>query len=154
MAVEQTIYVSNIRYTTESRTLGLEFGKFGAIARVRIIAGFNGRERVSRGFGFIEFKTAEAYEAALSGAAAIVVDGRRLVVRPPRPRKRDTAFVLGIPKGTTPGDLTAAFASYHPTNARIIRETDGARTKGFAFVTFASEDDQARAVGTTGTGSA
>jgi RNA recognition motif-containing protein len=78
----------------------------------------------------------------------VTVDGRHIVIfpaRPPRQRKRDTAFILGIPKGTTPNDLKAAFAAYNPTVARIIHEKDSER-RGFAFVTFATEEDQAKAV--------
>jgi RNA recognition motif-containing protein len=146
--IEQTVYVRNINYDTESATIGVEFGKFGPVAGVRIISIFNGREQVSAGYGFVEFKTAEGCRAAREAPDPVIVDGRRLTIypaRPPRPRKRDTAFILGIPKGTTPEDLKTAFAAYHPTTARIVREADVDR-KGFAFVTFETEDDQTKAV--------
>jgi RNA recognition motif-containing protein len=43
-------------------------------------------------------------------------------------------------------DVKAAFNAYNPTNVRIVRESDRDYQKGYAFVTFATEDDQTRAV--------
>jgi RNA recognition motif-containing protein len=147
--IANSVYVRNISYQTLSQALGEEFAKFGAIQSVRIISAYNGREHVSLGFGFVEFKAPEGAAAALASPNKIVLDGRTLFVAPsrePRPRKRDTAFVVGIPKGTTQDDIKRAFAAYNPTTVRIIRESDGDRQKGFAFVTFATEDDQDKAV--------
>jgi RNA recognition motif-containing protein len=147
--ISQTIYVRNINYNTETKTLVDAFSKFGPVQAVRIITGFDGRQPVSLGFAFIEFTTVEGYAAALGNPDQLIVDGRPLGVaesRPARQRKRDTAFVLGIPRGTTVEDLRAVFTAYNPTDVRIVREGDGDRQRGYAFVTFATEDDQTRAV--------
>jgi RNA recognition motif-containing protein len=112
--VERTVQVRNLNSRTDAKSLASAFARFGPIENVQIITQFIGRETVSMGFAFVEFKTAEGYHAALAGSDDLVADGRRLIVRqstPPRLRKRDTAFVLGIPPGTTADDLMAAFAA-------------------------------------------
>jgi RNA recognition motif-containing protein len=79
----------------------------------------------------------------------ITVDGRRLVLhpaRPPRQRKRDTAFVGGVPEGTTIEEIKAAFAKYNPIDVRIIRTASTEAGRGFAFVQFDTEEHQSAAV--------
>jgi RNA recognition motif-containing protein len=144
----QTIFVRNINYDTDGQALGTAFEKFGAVKNARIVTVFDpdSEERVSRGFGFVDFQTADGFSAALAAHDPIIVDERELFVRAARPaRKRDTAFLLGIPKGTTNDDVKAAFAKYNPVDVRIKAESDGHR-KGFGFVIFDTEENQTAAV--------
>jgi RNA recognition motif-containing protein len=149
-ASQRTIFVTNISYKTEGATLGKEFERFGPLAGVRIITYTGNRgDQLSRGFGFIEFKTDEGYRKALELPDPITVDGRQLSIRPSRPRqprKRDTAFIAGIPEGTTSDQLKQLFAKYHPTDVRIVKTAPAGSFGGFAFVTFETEDDQTAAV--------
>jgi RNA recognition motif-containing protein len=57
--VEYTVFVRNISFTTTGATLSREFGKYGPVKNVRIITRWNGTDRVSRGFGFVEFAGAD-----------------------------------------------------------------------------------------------
>jgi RNA recognition motif-containing protein len=148
--VDKTIHVRNINYATTEDALREAFKQFGEVKDVRIITDYDARERlrVSRGFGFVEFQTQKGYTDALACKDPIDVDGRTLRLsqaRPRQPRKRDTAFIGGIPKGTTPDDLKAAFAQYGPTDVRIIRENNETGP-GFAIVTFDTEEHQTEAV--------
>jgi RNA recognition motif-containing protein len=147
--VARTIFIRNINYRTTDDSLSKALSQFGELASCRIITSFNGRERVSRGFGFAEFKTAEGFNASLNNKKDVNVDDRVLVIRASEARerrKRDTAFVRGIPEKTTEDQLKAAFAKYHPIEVRIVYFDNAERGKGFAFVKFASEDDQTNAV--------
>jgi multiple RNA-binding domain-containing protein 1 len=142
------VFVRNINYKTEGEALATAFKHFGDISNARIISMWDPvrRARISRGFGFIEFRTADAYQTALDNMQPITVDGRELVVRAARPvRKRDTAFIRGIPHGTTDSDIKAVFAKYNPVEVRIKAE-DSSDRKGFAFVTFDTEENQTAAV--------
>jgi nucleolin len=146
--LSKTVYVRNISYTTLGEALSRALSQFGEIASARIITGWSNGERSSRGFGFVEFKTAAAFEAAIAKSREVELEGRTLVISACRPRgsrKRDTAFIRGIAAGTTPDQLKAFFKNYNPTEVRIIREDSG-ESKGFAFVQFATEEDQTRAV--------
>jgi RNA recognition motif-containing protein len=145
---ELTIFVRNISYHTEPKKLGEAFSKFGDIAGVRIITDMVLGQRVSAGFGFVDFKTQEAFQKAVDNQDPLEVDGRRLFVKAARlrqPRKRDTAFVKGIPESTTEDDIKSAFGKYNPTEVRIIRKNSG-DLKGFAFVSFDTEEHQSAAV--------
>jgi RNA recognition motif-containing protein len=149
-ASQRTVFVTNLNYKTEGQTLGKEFERFGAIGAVRIITytGYRG-DQLSRGFGFIEFRTDDGYRKAIENTDPVTVDGRQLSIRASRPRqvrKRDTAFIAGIPEGTTGDQLKQIFAKYHPTEVRIVKTAPAGTFGGFAFVTFETEEDQTAAV--------
>jgi multiple RNA-binding domain-containing protein 1 len=146
--VTTEVHVSNINYRTTAQLLGKAFAKYGEVTNARIIVERDrwGSER-SAGFGFVEFKTADAATAAAAADPPLVVDGRSIRVRPARPRaprKRDTIHVAGIPKGTTQDDLRAVFGKYSPVEIRIVRENSD-DWRGFAFIQFDSEENQTAA---------
>jgi RNA recognition motif-containing protein len=144
----KTLFVSNINYNTTIDGLRDAFSRFGAIAQCRILTDrFRGQIR-SRGIGFVEFNEENECTACVESKNPITIDGREVRVQKARvriPRKRDTAFVGGIPEGTTPDDLKAAFTGYNPIDARIAHVNNASR-QGFGFVKFATSDDQERAV--------
>jgi hypothetical protein len=80
--------VKNINYQTEPKKLGEAFAQFGEIAGARIITDIVGGQRVSAGFGFVDFKTQEAFQKAVDNQIPLEVDGQELRVRPARVRKR------------------------------------------------------------------
>jgi RNA recognition motif-containing protein len=145
--VQHTLFVRNINYITTREALEGLFGQFGKVARARIIYANQRGNNVSRGFGFVDFDVVEPVNKALS-AGPLELDGRTLEVRPARPReprKRDTAFIRGIPVGTTEAMIREAFAKYNPVEVRIPR-SNTAESSGFAFVRFDTEEDQTKAV--------
>lgn len=144
----KTVFVRNIGYHTESKVIAEGFSKFGPVQGVRILTEPFRGQRVSRGAGFVEFRTEEACQSALACKEPIVVDGRTLTVFPARPRvqhKRDTIFVRGMPEGVTAEQVKEIFAKYHPTEVRLVRHDSGDR-KGFAFVQLQTEEDRTLAV--------
>jgi RNA recognition motif-containing protein len=145
-----TIHVRNINYRTEGDALVEAFRQFGEIASARIITETDRRgDAYSLGYGFVEFKSPEAAQRALNHHEDIIVDSRRLVLhlaRPPRPPKRDTAFIAGIPEGTTVEEIKAVFAEYNPISARIACFAGASTGRGYAFVQFDTEEHQSAAV--------
>jgi len=72
------VYVGNLSWNTVEGTLHEQFSEFGEVVSVTII-----RDRESgrsRGFGFVEFSTESAAEAAIAGMNGGMVDGRSLRV--------------------------------------------------------------------------
>jgi cold-inducible RNA-binding protein len=56
-------------------------------------------------------------------------------------------FVGGLSWGTTDKELKEAFEAYGDvTDARVIRERDSGRSRGFGFVTFENEEDAGSAL--------
>ena len=151
----KTIYVTNINYKSEGSSLAQFFEKYGKVKSARILSErFRGKV-FSRGMGFVEFESVDGFNAVIKAneeARAkkeyIQFEGRSLFIRQARSRperKRDAAFIGGIPEGTTTDDLKNAFKAYNVVDAKIVRfNTD--KTNGFAFVKFASTDDQTKAV--------
>lgn len=80
------IYVGNLAYTTTSGRLRGLFSEYGEVADAHIITDRDtGR---SRGFGFVEMKTPEAADKAISSLNGKDVDGRQLQVNVAKPRSR------------------------------------------------------------------
>jgi RNA recognition motif-containing protein len=75
------LYVGNLNYRTKESQLKEIFEKFGEVNSVRIIEG--------RGFGFVEMKTSESAEEAISGLNGYELDGRKIIVDKARPQRRD-----------------------------------------------------------------
>lgn len=151
------IFVSNISYKSTQKELREFFTKFGSVKAARILTErFRGRF-VSRGIGFVEFREVAGFESAMKAYAdakgeGFEFAGRMLRVsqaRVPRERKRDAAFIGGVPEGTTIDDIKAAFKDYNPVDAKIIR-FNSEKLSGFAFVKFATPEEQEKAVKGTG----
>jgi RNA recognition motif-containing protein len=80
------IYVGNLSYETTSGHLRGMFAEFGEVADAQVITDRDtGR---SRGFGFVEMKSNEAADNAISSLNGKNVDGRQLQVNVAKPRSR------------------------------------------------------------------
>ena len=125
-------------------------GYLGAFLIFEIVIGqviYRG-QRCSAGYGFVEFAAEDACKAALECKEEIVIGGRRLLIRPARPRRqqvRDTVFIRGIPESVTDETLKQAFAKYNPSSVRLIRKDKDGQL-GFAFVQLDSEEHAKEAI--------
>ena len=152
---ENTIYVRNLNFDSTAGDIGKAFEKFGSVKNVRIAKEkFRGSFR-SLGYCFVEFKEHEGQVKALEGVkeAPIKLDDWTLKVfaaRPPRPKKGDTIFISGIPKGTTADMLKAVFDKYGIKDIRMKKEDEEGK-RGFAFVQFETIEGQEKAVAENGT---
>lgn len=71
-----TLFVSNLSWTTEEKTLEQAFEVFGELRGVRIF--INSNSGHSRGFGYVEFISAESAANALQARTGFELDGRGL----------------------------------------------------------------------------
>ncbi|PIR28059.1 RNA-binding protein [Candidatus Berkelbacteria bacterium CG_4_9_14_3_um_filter_39_23] len=84
--MENRLFVGNLTFTTTEDQLTEMFAKFGEIVSARIITDkISGR---SKGFGFVEYKTAEEAKAAIEGLNDTEIDGRKIVVNVARPMEK------------------------------------------------------------------
>lgn len=87
---ESKLFVGNLSWETTDHSLGDAFSRYGTVVAARVVTDrFTGK---SRGFGFIEYETANCANDALEGMNGFEVDGRKIRVdrankRPPRPRR-------------------------------------------------------------------
>jgi cold-inducible RNA-binding protein len=80
------LYVGNLSYDVTSSQLGDLFAQAGAVATATVITDkHSGR---SKGFGFVEFDSAEAAQKAIEMFNGKEFQGRPLVVNEARPMKQ------------------------------------------------------------------
>jgi RNA recognition motif-containing protein len=81
--MNRKLFVGNLSFNTEERTLQDLFAQAGPVASVRVMRDMaTGR---ARGFGFVEMETDEGAQAAIDKFNNTEVDGRRIAVNEARP---------------------------------------------------------------------
>ena len=79
------LYVGNLPYSITDSTLSDMFNEYGNIVAANVIVDrASGR---SKGFGFVEFETAEEANAALEAMNQTELEGRALLVSIARPKE-------------------------------------------------------------------
>ena len=80
-----TLFVGNLPFSMTEDSLRTLFGTTGAVVATRIV-----RDRETqrhKGFGFVEFETVNAAQAAIEEFSGRNIDGRSLIVNEARPRE-------------------------------------------------------------------
>ena len=78
------LYVGNLSFQTSSSQLEGLFADFGEVTSVQVIT--DRETGQSRGFGFVEMKTRDEANSAISGLNGQEIDGRHLKVNVAKPR--------------------------------------------------------------------
>jgi cold-inducible RNA-binding protein len=82
--MNRKLFVGNLSFNTEERTLEELFAQAGPVSSVRVMRDqATGR---ARGFGFVEMETEEGAQAAIDRFNNTEVDGRRIAVNEARPQ--------------------------------------------------------------------
>ena len=82
------IYVGNLTYTVDSDGLRKYFAQAGTVVDAVVISDkYSGR---SKGFGFVEFETAEEAKKAIEMFNGKDFEGRNLVVNEARPKEESS----------------------------------------------------------------
>jgi RNA recognition motif-containing protein len=139
-----TVYVSNFPFTTTAAQLAPVFSVFGDIEGVRIAH----RGDLPLGYGFVVFKSAEAFANCLSRPETITLDGRPLKIEAANPQGgvQDNIFVHNIGQTVTVEQLKDHFRDFHVVDAKIVCRYETEQRKGFAFVKVESRDDRDAAI--------
>ena len=77
------IYVGNLSYSTTDQSLASAFASFGTVVSATVI--MDKQTRRSKGFGFVEFDSEEAANAAIAGMDGKELEGRALKVSMAKP---------------------------------------------------------------------
>jgi len=145
------IFIKNLDKSVDTRTLHDTFSQFGNILSCKVSMDDQAN---SRGFGFVQFETAEEANEAIAKVNGMLLEDKRLYVGPflarnerdnvTGERKFTNVYVKNIPDDVTDEKFREAFAKFgEVTSAVVMRKADGA-SKGFGFVNF-KESDQAKA---------
>ncbi|KAF7806009.1 28 kDa ribonucleoprotein, chloroplastic-like [Senna tora] len=151
------IFVGNLPYNVDSQKLAMLFEQSGTVEIAEVI--YNRETDQSRGFGFITMSTVEEADKAVEKFSGYDLDGRLLTVnkaaprgsRPERPpRTFEPAFRVYV--GNLPWDVDNArleqiFSEHGKVlSARMVYDRQTGRSRGFGFVTMASETEMNDAI--------
>ncbi|KAI4303815.1 hypothetical protein MLD38_039405 [Melastoma candidum] len=151
------LFVGNLPYDVDSQKLAMLFEQAGTVEIAEVI--YNRETDQSRGFGFVTMSTVEEAEKAVDTFHRYDMNGRFLTVnkaaprgaRPERPaRAFEPSFriyVGNLPWDVDNGRLEQLFSEHGKvTSARVVYDRDSGRSRGFGFVTMASEDEMNDAI--------
>ena len=83
--MDNKLYVGNLPYTMRDDDLQQHFARFGEVISAKVMVDRDtGR---SKGFAFVEMRSADEVQAAIRGMNGQSFDGRALVVNEARPRE-------------------------------------------------------------------
>lgn len=79
------IYVGNLSYKMDDKSVEAVFAKFGAVKSAKVI--MDRETGRSKGFAFVEMESADAGKSAIEGLNGTEVDGRTLRVNEAQPKE-------------------------------------------------------------------
>ncbi|KAK7874320.1 hypothetical protein R5R35_007795 [Gryllus longicercus] len=145
----QTVFVSNLEYSTTEEQIRELFAPIGTITDLRLVKDFKGR---SKGYCYVVYSSpAEAAEAlkkdreSLAGRPVFVskCDANKLKRQPvfkySNELEKNKLFIRGLPLTTTKEELEDLFKSFGVLkDVRIVTYRNG-HSKGLAYVEFVDE---------------
>ncbi|KAI3520727.1 hypothetical protein L1887_10177 [Cichorium endivia] len=149
------IFVGNLPYDFDSEKLANLFNSAGVVDIAEVI--YNRDTEQSRGFGFVTMSTLEEAEQAVEKFNGYDLSGRLLTVnkaapRGSQPERRVVATSFKIYVGNLAWQMDSdrleqAFNEHGKVvDARVIYDRESGRSRGFGFVTMASESDMNDAI--------
>lgn len=95
--MSKKIYVGNLPYSVTDASLKSNFSAYGDVTSAKVMMDRDSGQ--SKGFGFVEMKSAEFAQAAIAALHGMSVDGRSIVVSLARPREDRGAASAYSPAG-------------------------------------------------------
>ncbi|KQJ91553.1 28 kDa ribonucleoprotein, chloroplastic [Brachypodium distachyon] len=150
---EAKVYVGNLPYDIDSERLAQLFEQAGVVEVSEVI--YNRETDQSRGFGFVTMSTIEEAEKAVEMFHRYDVGGRLLTVNKAAPRgarverpARDFGgssfriYVGNLPWQVDDSRLVQLFSEHGKVvDARVVYDRETGRSRGFGFVTMASQEE-------------
>ncbi|KAK9119904.1 hypothetical protein Scep_017997 [Stephania cephalantha] len=151
------LFVGNLPYDVDSEKLAQLFDQAGVVEVAEVI--YNRDTDQSRGFGFVTMSTVEEAEKAVDTFNRYDLGGRLLTVnkaaprgaRPERsPRVFESSFriyVGNLPWQVDDARLEQVFSEHGKVvEARVVYDRESGRSRGFGFVTMASQAEMDDAI--------
>uniref|UniRef100_A0A0D9XGW2 RRM domain-containing protein n=1 Tax=Leersia perrieri TaxID=77586 RepID=A0A0D9XGW2_9ORYZ len=149
---EAKVYVGNLPYDIDSERLAQLFEQAGVVEVSEVI--YNRETDRSRGFGFVTMSTVEEAEKAVEMFHRYDVNGRLLTVnkaaprgarveRPPRQFGPSFRIYVGnLPWQVDDSRLVQMFSEHGKVvDARVVYDRETGRSRGFGFVTMATQEE-------------
>ena len=98
------LFVGSLPYETTEEQLHTLFAECGPIVKTQLI--MDRETGRSKGFGFVEYETEEAAQAAIQKFNGSALGSRNLTVNEARPMKRSRPFALATARSLPPRKLS------------------------------------------------
>ncbi|KAJ2999543.1 hypothetical protein HDV02_002690 [Globomyces sp. JEL0801] len=165
-----TVFVKNLNFSTTDSGLKAAFEGVGGLRSARISTKANPKDpknRLSMGFGFLEFNSKEDAMRCIKGMQKFILDGHELslkfstaTTKQSQSRKRNSEteakenstklLVRNLPFEATKKDLKQLFSSFGSIKTvRVPRKFDG-QHRGFGFVDFLTTQEAQNAYDSLG----
>ncbi|XP_074268804.1 28 kDa ribonucleoprotein, chloroplastic-like [Silene latifolia] len=151
------LFVGNLPYDVDSEKLANIFDAAGVVEIAEVI--YNRETDRSRGFGFVTMSTVEEAEKAVEMFNSYELNRRLLTVnkaaakgtrpeRPPRVFEPSFRIYVGnLPWDVDDGGLEQLFSEHGKVlSARVVSDRETGRSRGFGFVSMASETEMNDAI--------
>jgi polyadenylate-binding protein len=143
---QANLLVRNLPKSLDQRGLAELFGKYGKIGSCKLEI-FN--DGTSRGFGYVQFDSADDAKKAIQSLNDKVVDGQTITVlvhskrdeRETQAERYTNLYLQNLPERFTAGDLTKEFSQFG-TIASVVMGTK----PGHGYVSFKNHDDAQKAL--------
>ncbi|EXJ74180.1 uncharacterized protein A1O5_02474 [Cladophialophora psammophila CBS 110553] len=145
-----TLYIGNLFFDVTETDLVKEFARFGTVTKCKIVRDSRG---LSKGFGYVDFSTQEAADAAMERLNMSLFEGRRITVqyaarpsgvldnqnaeRKPLNPPSKTLFIGNMSFEMTDRDLTNLFRGIRNViDVRVAIDRRTGQPRGFAHADF------------------
>ncbi|KAK4477028.1 hypothetical protein RD792_016230 [Penstemon davidsonii] len=147
------IYIKNLDKTIDHKALHDKFSSYGNIISCKVETDASGN---SKGYGFVQYDTAEAAQEAIEKLNGATFHGKKLYVGPfvSKQDRENTAdktkftnvFVKNLSESTIEEDLKTKFGEFGFVNSVAVMRDESGNSKCFGFVNFEKAEDAVRSV--------
>ncbi|KAL6746037.1 hypothetical protein V8C86DRAFT_1600771 [Haematococcus lacustris] len=144
------ICIKNLDKSINKKALHDTFQAFGHILSCKVATDSNG---LSRGYGFVHFKTEEAAQLAITKLNGMMIMGKIVYVgifqkRNDRPTGHDlptSVYIKNLSPEVTDEELATLMAEFGETSSCVIVKDDEGNSKGFGLVNYKETEAAAKA---------
>ncbi|CAM8952506.1 unnamed protein product [Rhodiola kirilowii] len=142
------VYIKNLNKSTGNAKLHSMFRNFGNIVSCKVPVAEDGS---SKGYGFVQFASQDAADAAIKELNGKTIDDKELYVAPFVPKAVRTAtyrniYVKNLHLDFTEQDFRETFSKFGEISSLTIATDEDGSSKGFGFVNYRNPDDARQAV--------
>ncbi|XP_029965617.1 polyadenylate-binding protein 1-like [Salarias fasciatus] len=149
------ILIKNLDKSIDSLALLDTFSAFGTVLSCKVACDDNS---ISRGYGYVQFETAEAAEQATKRLNGMLFNDQQVTIEPFQPyedreaelaiqsREFTNVYIKNFGDDLDDGRLKELFSRYGPTSSVCVMRDENGGSKGFGFARFETHEDAQKAV--------
>ena len=145
------IFIKNLDKDIDNKALYDTFAQFGNIVSAKVATDSQGQ---SKGYGFVQFDTAEAAEGAISKVNGMLMNDKQVYVGPFQrrgergggPSTFNNVYVKNLHENVTEDMLREVFEKCGTLTSVVVMKDGEGKSKGFGFVCFEDSEAASKAV--------